>query len=188
MRIFTGIRVSRDIREKISGVSKKLALKVREARIVSPENLHITLKFIGETPESRIVPIEEALCGIARNFEPFDLEVKGLGGFPEGKKIRVLWAGACSGGILKKINREIEEKLKFQGILPENRFREHITLARFKSAPSLSFVTGLIEAHEETSFGFMRVDRLELIESRLTGKSPVYITLAEIPLVRHNNR
>jgi len=182
MRLFTGIRINEDIRRNIDGVTQKLSHKIKEARIVLPENLHLTLKFMGEVEENRLEAVKNVLSGLCSGFEPFNLEIKGLGGFPDGKDIRVLWVGADSKGHLRSLNREIEKELELLGFPRENRFKEHITVARFKSTPNLSLISELKETYGDYLFGAMRAEGIELIQSILTGKSTIYRTLLKIPL------
>lgn len=181
MRLFVGIRIPGDIAEKICGLTAKLAKKVKEAKTVKPENLHITLKFLGEVEEEQLAGVGDVLGGAARNFKPFDITIGGVGGFPEGKKIRVLWVGADSGGRLRLLNREIENKIEALGFSPDRRFKEHITIARFKTTPCLAVIDGLKASHIETIFGVMRADHIELIKSTLTSAGPVYDTLLKFP-------
>lgn len=181
MRTFIGIRISEEVKKNIYDVAQKVSLKLREARVVPPENLHITLKFLGEVEESRLEVIKDILGNICNGFKPLKLQIKGLGVFPNGKEVRVLWAGVDSGGFLKSLNIEIEEEFKKLGFPKEKRFKEHITISRFKSAPNLSVLQNLIDKYSDYSFGNMSVKNVEFIQSILTGSSPVYKVLFEAP-------
>lgn len=183
MRVFIGIRIPEEIKEKISEVSRKLETKVRETRIVSPANLHITLKFIGETAGESIPRLAEILTKSLENNAPFTAKVKGAGVFPDEKSPRVFWIGVNSQGKLKKLNVDIETVLVLEGISKEeNRFKEHITIARFKSTPKNSFLSELLEKYGETLFGEMEIKEVELIKSDIRTSCPVYTTLLKFPL------
>jgi len=184
MRLFIGIRIPEDIKENIHGITQKLSKKIKEARLVPPENLHITLKFLGEVEDNRLKAIGDNLVSICRQVVPFDIFFKGTGVFPEGKQIRVFWIGVSSGGILKNLNIKIEKELETLGFLRDNRFQEHLTVARFKSIPIRSFVSELMESYKESFFGSMYAEHVEIIQSILTSGSPVYETLLKIPFVR----
>lgn len=186
MRLFIGIEIPDEIKDRIGEVSCKLQSKVREARVVSPANLHITLKFLGEVPEEEVPHITGILSDILKDYVPFRAEVKGAGVFPDEKNVRVFWIGADSGGKLKKLNALIENRLETEGFKKENRFREHITIARFKSNPRISFLKELIEKYKEETFGVMDVREVELIKSNLKPSGPTYTPLHKIPLAKQD--
>ncbi|MBN1445969.1 MAG: RNA 2',3'-cyclic phosphodiesterase [Candidatus Omnitrophica bacterium] len=183
MRVFIGIRIPDYIKERISEVSRKLESKVREARIVSPVNLHITLKFIGETAGEKLPELAEILTESLENKAPFTAEVKGAGVFPDERSARVFWIGVNSLGNLKKLNSVLETALAREGISKEeNRFKEHITIARFKSTPNNAFLKELLEKYGGAVFGKMEIKEVELIKSGLGRSGPVYTTLNKTPL------
>jgi len=183
MRLFIGVRVPDEIRNRMAEVGRKLESKVREARVVSSENLHVTLKFLGETKEEDVPRIAGILSASLKNNAPFKATVKAAGVFPDEKNIRVFWIGMDSQGELKRINTLIETELDKAGICKkEDRFREHITIARFKSIPKISFLKELMEKYSEEIFGEMEVNGIELIRSDLKPSGPVYTTLSKIPL------
>ncbi len=176
------MRIPEDIKERIAEVSRKLYSKVKEARIIPSENLHLTLKFLGEVPEEKVPRIKGVLSDTLKIYEPFKMEVKGAGVFPDEKKIRVFWIGAYSGGKMKKLSILIENHLEPEGFPKENRFKEHITIARFKSTPKISFLKELIERYKEESFGVMPVEKIELIKSELRPSGSLYSTFCVISL------
>ena len=182
MRVFIGIRISDEIKEKIGSLGKKIKEKIREAKLVSPQNLHITLKFLGEVKEEKVEKIGQIIKNISSSFAPFDLEVKGIGRFPEKGKVRVLWIGAEAKDNLRNLNKIIEEKLEELSFPRENRFKEHITVARFKSNPNMARLGEFLERYKENMWGKMRVENVEIIESILKPDGPVYRTLRTFKL------
>ncbi len=185
MRLFTGIRIPGEIKGKIAEVSRKLEKKIKEARIVVPENLHITLKFLGEIPEERIPSIADILKDIAKDCAPFMTEVRGAGVFPDERNPRVFWIGCESCGRLKKLNALIENRLEPEGFTRENRFKEHITIARFKSTPKIAFISEIIGIYRDEVFGVMNIDAIELIRSDLSRFGPSYTTMRFMQLEKH---
>jgi len=182
MRLFIGVRIPGEIKDSIAEVSGKLKSKVREARVVAPDNLHITLKFLGEVAEEKIPRISGILTEITKDCAPFKTEVKGAGVFPDERNPRVFWIGCDSGGKLKKLNALIENRLETEGFKKESRFKEHITIARFKSTPRASFMEELIEKYREKTFGVMNIAEVELIKSDLTPSGPTYTSLRKFPI------
>ncbi|MCX8082602.1 MAG: RNA 2',3'-cyclic phosphodiesterase [bacterium] len=181
MRLFIGIRIPDEIKGKIENtVISDIRKKIKEGRIVPLENLHLTLKFIGETSEDNIPSIKKIISA-STDFLPVKATVKGTGIFPDEKNVRVFWIGMDSKGILKKLNVFIENGLERQGISKkEARFKEHITIARFKSIPKLSSLKEILEKYRDTIFGNMEIKELELIKSELSPDGPVYTTIFKI--------
>jgi len=186
MRLFVGIELPENIKKEIEEIEKELKKKVKEAKVVKRENLHITLKFLGEVKEEKIVAIDEKLKEVSESFIPFNVWVGKIGNFPEGKKMRVLWVGVESNGILNKINFKIEKVLSTIGFKEENRFKEHITIARFKSTPDMKFIDHLKEKYS-SFFGEFRIKNFFLIKSNLTPEGPIYKNLKEYKLGGDNN-
>jgi len=181
MRLFIGVRVPDEIRNRMAEVGRKLESKAKEARVVSPENLHVTLKFLGEVKEEDVSRIASILEDGLKNTAAFKATVKGSGVFPDEKNIRVFWIGMDSQGELKKLNILIENRLEEAGFRKEGRFREHITIARFKSTPKISFLKELMEKYREEMFGEMEIGAVELIKSDLRSSGPIYTTVITIP-------
>ncbi|HRR95676.1 MAG TPA: RNA 2',3'-cyclic phosphodiesterase [Candidatus Ratteibacteria bacterium] len=173
MRLFVGIKLPDNLKEEIRKIEASLRKKVREVKVVSPENLHITLKFLGEVGEKDVGNIDEKLNEVKKKFSSFDVSIGKIGSFPDDKKIRVLWIGVESHGKLKKLNSEIEKQLVTIGYKEENRFTEHITIARFKSTPDLGFIEKLKEKYNMVISSF-KVENFSLINSKLTKSGPIY--------------
>jgi len=136
-----------------------------KAKWVRPENLHVTLKFLGTTEQDKLAAVREALAAI-RSPEPVTLEFRGLGFFPNGKRARVFWAGAESTANLRALAGDIDLGMHLLGFpLEERSFTPHLTLARF-DPPGLPPIAR--EFH--------------LIESRLKPAGAEYTTLQSFPL------
>ncbi|MCM8807083.1 MAG: RNA 2',3'-cyclic phosphodiesterase [Candidatus Omnitrophica bacterium] len=173
MRIFIGIEIPENLRENLKEIIEKIK-KIRESKPVKIENLHITLKFLGEIEEKKISLIKEKLKICSSNFKSFNVEIKGLGSFPSEKNLRVLWIGVEDDGLLKKLKNKIEEELKEFGFEEEKEFISHITIARFKSVPNLNFIREIKEKYKDFSFGKFLVKDFHLYESKLTPEGPIY--------------
>ncbi|MCM8762048.1 MAG: RNA 2',3'-cyclic phosphodiesterase [Candidatus Omnitrophica bacterium] len=183
MRLFIGIRIPDEIKKKIEEtVVSDIRKKIREARIIPSENLHLTLKFIGETSENNIPYIEKIISSSVENFLPIKAIIKGTGVFPDNKSARVFWIGMDSQGTLKKLNNIIETELDKTGISKkEGRFKEHITIARFKSVPKLSSLGEILERYSDEVFGTMDIIEIELIKSDLKSSGAMYTTIFKTP-------
>ncbi|MCM8819061.1 MAG: RNA 2',3'-cyclic phosphodiesterase [Candidatus Omnitrophica bacterium] len=181
MRTFIGIQIPEYIRENLKEVIEKVK-KVREAKPVRLENLHITLKFLGEIKKDQLDFIKKKLEKCAEEFESFDVEIKGVGVFPSEKNVRVLWIGVEDNGSLKKLNSKIEDVLKEFGFEKERAFVSHITTARFRSFPNLSLIKEIIEKYKEKTFGKFTVKDFYLYESELKTTGPIYKKLEKFEL------
>jgi len=175
IRLFAGIALPEDIRTRL----EMICAGVRDARWTAPENLHLTLRFIGEVPEPAVEDIVPALDRIA--FDPFDLFLDGVGHFETRGRVRTLWAGLAGEPALAELQSRIEAALRRTGCAPETRnFKPHVTLARLKGARP-DAVQGWIAANSLFRAGPFRVGEFVLFESRLGGEGPAYFPIAEFP-------
>ena len=147
---------------------------------VEIENMHITIRFIGEIPESRIEDIiSTALEPI--DVTPFTIKLAGLGGFPNPYRPRVVWVGVSQGAeSLEAINHIVETGLRKAGFRPERQeFHAHVTLARIKGTRNLEKMVKMMISYRDVEIGEMLVDKVRLKKSTLTRKGPIYETLYE---------
>ncbi|BBL80660.1 RNA 2',3'-cyclic phosphodiesterase [Rubrobacter xylanophilus] len=136
MRAFVAILPPREVREALSRAAR--SLPVIGVRWVRPENIHLTLKFLGEVPEDLIPRMSAALSEVARLEHPFRIEPEGFGAFPSPERARVLWAGIGEGSErLEELAAAVEEALSPLGFERERRpFRAHLTLGRARGRPT----------------------------------------------------
>jgi len=184
MRLFVAIRLSEDIRGRLAPLQRYVKTKIPETRPVAVENLHLTLKFLGETAEEKRDAVKQALTTAAVKFPPFSLRLVGMGRFPEERGARVLWVGCETDGMLKNLHREIDAALEPLGFPNENRFKEHVTLVRFTGNPRVAALDELIRMFGDERYGTMTVAGMHLFQSTLLPDGPVYRVLGEIPMGR----
>jgi len=136
MRAFVAILPPPEVREALSRAAR--SLPVIGVRWVRPENIHLTLKFLGEISEEQAPQIASALAQVARLRRPFRIEPEGLGAFPSPERARVLWAGVGKGSAsLEELAAAVEEALFPLGFGREQRpFRAHLTLGRARGRPA----------------------------------------------------
>ena len=168
--------VSRLERVKEAVVSTGVPVKT-----VETENLHLTIRFIGEVGRGLVEDIKREVLG-RLSFEPFDMELVGLGAFPSPTRPRVVWVGVGRGGDeLRRIRDEVERGLRRLGVRPESQeFHPHVTLARVKGQRNIQALVKLIQEYSGFEFGVVRVERVRLKRSILTSRGPIYETLAEV--------
>jgi RNA 2',3'-cyclic 3'-phosphodiesterase len=146
-----------------------------------PEGIHLTLKFLGEISPKQVTQVTEALAGLG-SFEPFALQVKSLGFFPNARRPRVLWVGVEAPPALGQLAHRVETAMNRLGFAAESRtFSPHLTLARFNiSRPRPELVT-LLEPKMELSLGGFEVSEFFLFESRLSSCGAQYQKIARFP-------
>jgi 2'-5' RNA ligase len=177
MRLFVALEIPSTVRENLAELLKALRSMSPQIRWVRPENLHVTLKFIGEVPETKLATIRIALAS-ARSDQPVALEFRGLGFFPNEKHPRVFWAGIEASPNLKTLAADIDAATEKLGIPAEKRpFSPHLTLARFESPGLPEKLRASIQENVRRDFGALRTTYFHLIESKLKPSGAEYTTL-----------
>ena len=175
-RLFIAIDPPADIREQLT----TLCCGLPDARWVQPEQLHLTLCFIGEVDGTTFLDIREALAEIV--FPPFTLHLRGVGFFPPRGQPRVVWAGVAPCEPLMVLQRKIATRLFQLGVELENRkFSPHITLARLQQTPASKVgkylaINGLFASNP------FAVDRFVLYSSVLGKKGASHCVEQAYPL------
>jgi len=184
IRSFLAIELPKPILRKIEEVQGDLRLTHADVRWVSPEKIHLTLKFFGNIEESRIDPIFKSIEESVQNTLPFSLKVRGVGAFPQLKNPRVIWMGLVNGReVLISLQKQIEAQLEKIGFQPEDRpFHPHLTLGRMKSSRGKDELVGRMEKHKEEEFGDLPVEKVVLFKSDLRPSGPIYTPLGDMKL------
>lgn len=184
MRTFIAIKIPKEIKDKLTKLENDLRNGVfREASIkwVKPENIHLTLKFIGEIDERKLEDIKTGLKKVLREFSPFRLSFSGVGGFPNLRKPRVIWVGMKEDKqTVISLATKIEDALERYGIKKEKREKSpHITIGRVKRPVVLD--SKVVEELEFKAESF-KVAEIFLIKSQLTPEGPIYTDIASYHL------
>lgn len=177
MRLFVAVELPDAVREGLS----RLCADVPGARWVEPEQMHLTLRFIGEVDGLVEREVVDALARV--RAEPFSVSLSGVGHFPPRGLPRVLWAGVERSEALAALHDRVERALQRAGLEPERRrFFPHVTLARLRGTPARA-VGSFLVAHGLYRSPAFAVDVFHLYSSRLTPKRAVYRIEASYPLV-----
>ena len=184
MRSFVAIGIGADVRRRLAEAHEQLKSANASVRWVPAENLHLTVKFLGDIAEERAPDVLDALGRAAEGIQPFVMSVRGLGAFPDLRRPRVVWAGVGEGGERAgELARAVERELEPLGFEPEKRgFSAHITLGRVKSFVGISALCGLIAEQADAEFGSVQVDEMALMRSDLRPSGAVYSVLGGAPL------
>jgi 2'-5' RNA ligase len=181
MRLFVAMDIPDDIRSALAGLSSKLRAACRDARWARTEGLHVTLKFIGETPAEKMEGLKTALASIPPRA-PISLKFRGVGFFPNERRPRVLWAGVEASPELAALAAAVEGALDPMEIPREERkFSPHLTLARFDGSRGLEALHAAIEKAGPFEFGSATSKEFHLYQSVLKRGGAEYTRLATFP-------
>jgi len=182
MRAFIAIDVPKELKDKVISVQKRLA--DYDIKLVEPENLHFCLKFLGDMDPKLLPKLKAIVDAAAKSFEPFDIEIHGMGSFPSPTYIKVIWLGVKAGkNELTGLAELIDNKTAELGFTPENRaFEAHLTLGRVRSARYKTDLLELLKKNKDLFVGVMKAASIQLIESELTPDGPKYTIVHEATL------
>lgn len=181
-RIFLAIDLPRELKDKIALFQKTLRY-LPDIKWVKPENLHLTLVFLGWLKQSERKRVGEIAQEEIGKIESFPLCLKGLGVFPEIRRAKILWIGADGGLRLKLVNRTLFRKLGEAGFKIDDReFTPHITIGRTKEKLNKENILHTLNSYKEREFGRFMVEQVEIMESELKREGPVYKVIKSIKL------
>lgn len=178
-RLFIAIPVPESVKANLERVSAHV--NPRGVRWVNPENMHLTLAFLGDVEERRVPDAEDAVYDATEGLtNPLHLMARGLRAFPNERKAKVLWAGVAGElDALARLQENLLLKLREYGFEPDDKpFRPHITLARFKIPQPLPERLDVMR-----EFGEWEAREVQLIESHLHPSGARYVVRADIPLL-----
>ena len=160
-------------------VGARLRATGADLKLVETENVHLTLKFLGEIPEARAREVAETVKEI--RFQPFSFKVEEVGVFPSTSRPNVVWAGITDGVTeLAAVFEDLDTRLSRLGFERERRrFSPHLTICRVRSGRNRDQLAAELAELSDMVFGSVKVDRVTLKKSVLTRQGPVYSTLAE---------
>jgi len=179
MRAFIAIELPEDIRSALAALQEKLKTSGADVKWVEPQNIHLTLKFLGEIGDELKNKVCEALSCVAADNPPFAATINLIGGFPNIDYPRVIWVGIAEGDTqVKKIARELEDRLSKLGIAKEeHHFSSHITIGRVRSPSARKnlarSISGQAEYLSKENLVF-DISKLTLFKSSLSPKGPLY--------------
>src|SRR5712664_886512 len=169
------------ILSRIASILSSLQALGGDLKPVERENIHLTLKFLGDVSAPRLAEVKSSLQQLA--FPSFTAEIKGAGAFPNLNHMTVIWVGVNEGwSQVEQIYEQVEKLLSSLGFRKENRpFSPHITIARVRSGKKRDEIANFLRHLSEESFGTITVDRVRLKQSILSSSGPKYSTLLEVP-------
>jgi len=185
-RLFIGVPIQSDKATKQAGIWKNdRKLNSNQLNWTKPENWHITLFFLGDTPISKIALLQNLIEESFKNTKAFNTELIGLGVFPNTLNPKVLWLGLEDIQTLMPAHCQLGDLLLQNGFSFDDKpLKPHLTLARIKYLANRPVFDFLLNDYKEYSFGSVKIDRIVLYESILTQQGPIYNPLFEKQLMR----
>jgi 2'-5' RNA ligase len=183
VRSFVAIDIENsDVIRRIEELQREVLRLGLEIKLVEKENLHITLRFLGEIPQSRINDVAKALSNI--KMSKFQIKLKGVGVFPDLARPRVLWVGVSDGiEELKKLATTVRQAVdRFAENREDREFVAHLTVGRIKSGRNVEKLQEFVTRYANVDFGVITVDKIKLKKSVLTPRGPIYTDLFVQPL------
>lgn len=175
-RAFIALELNDEMRSELSSLEVCLKKSNADVKWVSPDSIHLTLKFLGNIDARQIKEIEAMLAETGARFSPFTLSLKDIGAFPDMSRPRVIWVG-IDNGVSEScaIAGAIEDGCEKIGIPKEERvFHPHLTLGRVKSLKNCDKLKALVDNNSFELNSTADIGRLTLLKSQLTSKGSIY--------------
>lgn len=188
IRAFIAIELPEEARAELGRMIDALRKAVgggggKDLKWVNPDNIHLTLKFLGDVAPEMIDEVAGAMDEAASGTGPMSLAIGGVGGFPNLRSPRVVWAGLDAPEELAELHEALEDALAPLGFAPEERaFRPHLTLCRVKAPAAGRSIGPKAEALDPGEKVRFTAGSISLIKSVLTPKGPKYTVLKEVHL------
>ncbi|MCK4607124.1 MAG: RNA 2',3'-cyclic phosphodiesterase [candidate division Zixibacteria bacterium] len=183
MRLFIALPLGPQVEAYLGEIAGLLKQKGGAVKWVDARNIHLTVRFLGDTEEAHVGALKELLDTVAGRHAPVQATIDRLGAFPNLRRPRIFWAGLRDSlDALENLATEVEQGVRRLGFEPEQkRFKPHLTLGRVRKNQGLDSLAAFIESFEfvETP---LKLDRLVLFKSTLTPRGPIYDRLHEAML------
>ena len=163
----------------------KQTLSREKIKWVDPENMHITVAFLGDTDENIIPSISEIIKQISLDYPPIELIFRGAGVFKNLRDPRVIWIGTETNTVLQNLKIQIDNELSGFGFKSENReFKPHLTLGRIKWIKNITPLEEAIYQYKDHEVQRALINELIFYESILKPKGPIYLPILNAPLAK----
>ncbi|HSB51133.1 MAG TPA: RNA 2',3'-cyclic phosphodiesterase [Dissulfurispiraceae bacterium] len=175
MRCFVAIDVPQEVKENVRGLIEGIRHTSRGVRWVPVENIHVTLKFLGEIPDGTVDKVRARVAEVCGRHEPFTVSVRGTGAFPSIRRPSVLWVGIEVTEEMELLYDETDASLSELGFTRETRkFSPHLTVARVRDARDIEWTVKEFCTFRETFFGTIPVREVLVMQSVLKPTGAEY--------------
>ena len=183
MRAFVALEISNPALDSLVRFQEELIAMGPDVKLVERQNLHFTVKFLGEISESQAAEAGSRLGNLA--LKGVDVEVRGAGAFPNPSRARVVWAGVSRDheALVEPVAQQVIDSLEGIGERDERPFRAHVTLGRVRSGRNSRKLEQFLLENSDRQFGVVRLSHLKFKSSVLSPGGPIYTDLGDYPLV-----
>jgi RNA 2',3'-cyclic 3'-phosphodiesterase len=181
MRAFIAIHLPGCLHTALASAQQTFRSACSGARWTHPDGIHLTLKFLGEISDTMVKQVVESLTPFG-SFEPFSVEVKGFGFFPNAGRPRVFWAGVEAPPALAELAARVDSAMEKTGFAREPRtYSPHLTLARFQVPRAQPELEAALARYEAASLGAFEASEFYLFESKLSSQGAQYRKVMRFP-------
>ncbi|MBN79703.1 MAG: RNA 2',3'-cyclic phosphodiesterase [Planctomycetaceae bacterium] len=184
IRTFVAIATSSTIQKRATSLIERLRCSDANVNWVKPDNLHLTLKFVGDVPNTEVSHVCRAVGNAVGACGPFSVSYEGIGAFPNRERPKVIWIGVGQGSDrLVQLHAAVDNSLSELGFLPERRpYQPHLTVGRLRRPVPGPQLCELMEEYEDFSAGTVEVSELLVMASFLGRGGPTYDVMARFRL------
>ena len=184
IRAFLAMQLPETLRQEVAHLQSELKTHDADVKWIPVQNLHLTLKFLGNIEENQAAPLTETLKALTSSLSPFTFSLEGIGAFPKTTSPRVVWVGVTEGKeALEELAQGIEEACGKHGFPKEDRaFSPHLTIGRVRSRHGVAGLIKKLQVAEFKGGAPAQATQVVLLQSNLSPKGPIYTPLSEIPL------
>ncbi|MFW9845105.1 MAG: RNA 2',3'-cyclic phosphodiesterase [Candidatus Thorarchaeota archaeon] len=180
IRAFLSIDIDDEtLLSRISHIQSGLDREAAKIKLVEHDNIHFTLRFLGDTPSTKIEKIREEFANA--EFDAFTIRIKGVGAFPNIRRPRVIWVGVAENADkVTHLKLLADDLLGNLGYPRDKKFHAHATIARVRAVRNRDRIINNLESLANEAIGTMTVDCFRMTKSILTSSGPIYETLWEV--------
>ncbi|MFA5864124.1 MAG: RNA 2',3'-cyclic phosphodiesterase [Phycisphaerae bacterium] len=187
MRCFIALELDEEIKDKLQSAQQLFKGLSGKVGWCSRQQMHLTIKFLGEVGEEALPQVIEGLKAAAREIPPFGFSLEQLGAFPSTGQPRVLWVGIKLCEPLNKLQQLIEQNCTLLGFPPEDRhFTPHLTLGRVKDRIDTKAYRRVLDENKNFTAGIQEVDTVTLFSSQLQPTGAVYMPIVQVPFMERS--
>lgn len=187
MRLFFAVNLSAAFKEKMAELIEELRQYQVKVKWVKPENIHLTLHFLGEVEKDKSRLLGIALKKAVSGMKPWNIEIKGTGAFPNWKEPRVIWLGVHSEAPLYELQKKLVSQCTPLGFPPDKTgYKPHITLGRPRQWELSGPLQDRLQKMAAMSWGFERVEEVSLMSSSLNSRGAVYSPILTVNLTNRD--
>jgi len=180
LRTFVAVETSSSVRAAAGELIGALRSAGADVKWVRPENMHLTLQFLGDVPTEETAAVCKAVAGAVEGLEPFELEIRGAGAFPHPGRPQTIWLGAGEGlDAAVALHDRVEDALARLGFKKERRrYTPHLTIGRVRRAgPAIADLGRLLREQADYQAGRFPVREVIVFSSQLEPGGPIYTAL-----------